>query len=293
MSGLAGPEWGGADTGLTLATDITAALLGVVFRLASTSAAIGDILETLLSPFGSPSGPVPPARRLLVVDPCARHAGMCCVHRDGRSLLSSTQRGDVVSWLLAELNSSAIDGFDGFAVHAGVLGSGGGAIAFPASSGEGKTTLTAAGLLAGLDYVSDEALCVEFGSREVVAYPRPLAMSSWTRHHVGLDHVGGHELSPDELVVTASELGASVAAPGLHLAHVVRLVRRPGPPALVRASRADAMAWLLGYSFNHYKRPADAFALCAALAGEARAWRLELSDPVEAGALVAARLGTS
>jgi len=188
------------------------------------------------------------------------------------------------------MNKKALDGFSGFAVHAGVVARKGCAIALPAPSGAGKSTLVAAALGSGFDYVSDEALCVNFGSHEVVPYPRPLAASSWSLRAAGLDPSQGEELGDDEFVFGPDRIGGFLAAPPLELGHVVGMIRRPGPPALVGVAPSNAMAWLLERSFNHYKRPAESFELAAALARKARAWRLEFSDPLEAAALLSARL---
>ncbi|MFP5376346.1 MAG: hypothetical protein ACLGIO_06135, partial [Acidimicrobiia bacterium] len=235
--------------------------------------------------------PAPASRRLLVVEGCARHGAPACVHRRGRVAHRGDDGDGALGWLLAELNDGAIARYDGLAVHAGVVARHGRAIAFPAESGAGKTTLTAAAVAAGFGYLSDEALCVPFGSDDIAPYPRPLALSAWSRRHAGLDGVAGYRLSPDEVLVTPAALGAWPPPAGARLAHVVVLRRRPGPPALEPASAADAMAALLRHSFHHYKRPPESFARCASLAGQARAWRLGLSDPADAAALLAERLG--
>src|SRR5512136_1043844 len=66
----------------------------------------------------------------------------------------------------------------GAAVHAGVVASAGAVVAFPGESGAGKSTITAACLVAGFDYVSDEALCIDVADGRVVAYPKPIALAS-------------------------------------------------------------------------------------------------------------------
>ena len=60
--------------------------------------------------------------------------------------------------LLALLNRTALAQCRSYAVHAGAVARSGAVTAFPAVSGAGKTTLTAACLRSGFDYVSDEAL---------------------------------------------------------------------------------------------------------------------------------------
>lgn len=280
-----------AESTVALAVDVHAEVLGTGFRVGATRPTTGRLLADLLAPFAVPAVTVPPSRRLVVVDGCRRHDTASCVHRDGAAAHEADDAGGAVAWVLAEVNAVALDGYQGFAAHAGVVARHGRAVAFPAQSGGGKTTLTAAAVAAGFAYLSDEALCVRFDGGEVEAYPRPLALSPWSRRHAGLDHVHAHRLSAEEVAVTAAALGAWPPPAGVRLGHVVELVRRPGPPALLESRADEAMAQLVRHSFNHYKRPREIFELCASLAREARAWRLELSDPVDAAALLLERLG--
>lgn len=290
MTGPAGPEWGTADAEVVLASDTEVVVLGTPCRVATTSAELGRVLHALLEPFVVAAPPAPPSRRLLVVEGCGRHDGTWCVHRGGEAPRRAADAGGAVAWVLADLNATALDGYRGFAVHAGVVSSAGRAVAFPAPSGGGKSTLTAAAVVAGFDYVSDEALCVDFDTRHVVPYPRALVLSPWSREHAGLDGTDVHELAPDEVAVAPARLGVGAPSPELRLSDVVVPVRRPGPPALVATSSTDAIALLLEFSFNHYKRPEASFRLCAELARDARAWRLELSDPAGAASLLLERL---
>lgn len=290
MSGPAGPEWGTADAEVVLASDTGIVVLGTPCRVATTSVELGRVLHALLEPFVVAGAPAPPSRRVLVVEGCGRHDAAWCVHGDGEAPEPAADAGGAVAWVLADLNAVALDGYRGFAVHAGVVSSDGRVVAFPAPSGGGKSTLTAAAVVAGFDYVSDEALCVEFGTRLVVPYPRALVLSPWSRDHAGLDGADTHVLTPDEVAVAPARLGVGAPASDLRLSDVVVPVRRPGPPALVATSRADAISLLLEFSFNHYKRPEASFRLCAELARDARAWRLELSDPADAASLLLERL---
>lgn len=292
MTAGAAPGGEEPDAGLELATDRTWELLGSPFRIACTSATTGRMIDELLAAFPAAAAPAPAAHRFVLVDGCRRHGRDHCIHAGGAGAGAAVSDGarDVLSWLLTTVNQAAIDGFSGLAVHAGVLASDGRAIALPAPSGTGKTTLTAAGLLAGFEYVSDEALAVDFGSRQLVAYPRALALSSWSRSTIGLDRTEAIKLGDDEVAFPPQRLGSCVAAPPLELAHVVRPVRRPGPTALVAADRSETVGLLLERSFNHYKRPAQSYELTCDLARRAGAWRLEYDDPVEAAATLLDRL---
>lgn len=290
MTYPAGLAWGEADATLMLAGQRRVDVLGNAFAVASTSASLARTLDSLLAAFPGASRPPASERRFLVVDGCLRHAVLLCVHRGGRKAHAASSPAALLSWLLAELNAVALDAFAGFSVHAGVLGRGEHAIALPAESGGGKTTLVAAALLAGFDYVSDEALCVDFDSREVVAFPRPLVVSTWSRDCVGAGRAGV-ELAAGEWALTPGHLGADVAVSPLRLTDVVHPVRRPGPAALLRCEKSAAMGWLLGQSFNHYRRPVPSFTLAADLARRAHAWSLEFDDPHDAAHLLLERLG--
>lgn len=281
---------GNDDDAVHTATDTTRLLLGTAIRVTCMSATVGAAVDELLGSFPSAAA-VPPARHFLVVDGCGEHDHARCAH-DGTSAADvSGDDGVALSWLLTAMNRAALDGFAGLAVHAAVLAAGGEVIALPAPSGTGKTTLTAAGLLAGFGYVSDEALCIEAATGALVTYPRALALSAWSRSAVGLDGTQAIGLDDGEVAVLPGRLGASVADPPLEVAHVVSLERRPGPSVLVAAERAEALTWLIERSFNHYKDPARSFEVVTELARRSSAWRLECGDPLEAAALLRDRLG--
>lgn len=227
---------------------------------------------------------------------------------DGRAVARGSWAA-VLAGLLVELNARALASYRGFAVHAGVVASGTRVICFPGASGHGKSTMTAACLGAGFDYVSDEALCLEHGTGQVRPYPRPLALSltgaallhlpaTSTAHRRG----GASARTPitagaaddRELLLTADQLGgravpADDASP-LRLAHVVELRRGASEPHLEPRHRSLVVPTLLSMGFNHFKDPDAAVELVASLAGGVQLWRLHHDDPVEAAALVASRL---
>ena len=274
-------------------------LLGSVFHVRSQHGPTGGEVDRLLAGFGRHRGGVPGRRRFSLVAAGDEGGRGNRLYHDCRVLTSSASWDHLTRWLLSELNRAAVDGFVGFAAHAGVVAAGQEVIAFPAPSGGGKSTLTAACLKAGFAYVSDEALCVDFGTALVLPYAKPLALSAWSRAAVGL--AGGFGASAgdaaagadgdDEAPVLAPELGAGAAAGDLRLAHVVRLVRSVGPPRLHELPRSEVLAQLLGMSFNHYKWPERAFRLVTRLAQGARAWQLDTGgEPLLAAALLRERL---
>ncbi len=221
-----------------------------------------------------------------------QRAGLLLAYRDGKMLGGGAAWANAFGALMANLNRRIIDRYDGYALHAGVISNGGRAIAFPADSGGGKSTLTAACLLTGFDYVSDEALCIDVDTGSVVPYPKPLGLSEWSRKQLGIDEESLAFPSGDlEGMVAPTDLGASVVSESVELAHVVVPTYGAEGTTLVEAPAHVAMATLIEFSFNHYKHGERAFTLAAQLANQVQVWGLDYDDPIVAAQLVRERLG--
>jgi hypothetical protein len=241
-------------------------VLGTQFLVSGGSEVLTEIAR-LLAPFGDGADGLPPvgAEQDLHVG-----RGMEPVHAVGE--------------LVAYLNATALSRVDCLAVHAGVVARGGQVVAFPGASGAGKSTLVAACLRAGLEYVSDESLCVDWTDGAVRRYPRPLSLSTWACTLLGIPNPEPGLL---ERFVTPEDLSAKLAAEPLTLGHLVLLDRQQGVSAELRpATRQEAAAALLERSFTHWKRPERAFELAHHLANTAQPWRLTLGDPRAAAPLL-------
>jgi hypothetical protein len=268
-------------SGLVWAAETYFDILGTKFVVQATDSAYAQLTREVLAPFEfeGPTG-VPAKRRYGLV---RADGGQVIPYRDCRRLGLATSLGAALQRLVAALNQSAIDEYRGFAVHAGVVASGEDSIAFPVNSGGGKSTLTAACLLAGFDYVSDEALCVDMDGA-VVTYPKPLSLSPRSFELIGLDPgsvaVGAGE---SEGLAIATDLNAAVAEGPLTLRHLVLPVFGQDHVDLEEVAPSEAMTALLSFSFNHYKHGERAFHLAAKLASELDGvWRLGYGDPGEA-----------
>jgi hypothetical protein len=221
-----------------------------------------------------------------------RRAGMLLAYRDGKLLGGGDTWADAFGSMMANINRRAIDEYTGFALHAGVVATSGRAIAFPADSGGGKSTFTAACLQAGFDYVSDEALCIDVDIGAVKAYPKPLGLSAWSRQRLGIEEGSlAFPAARNEGMVAPADLGASIATDPIELSHFVIPEYGKSGTSLVEAPGHVAMATLIEYSFNHYRHGERAFTLAAQLANQVDVWRLDYDDPVEAAKLVKAQLG--
>ncbi len=154
-------------------------------------------------------------------------------------------------------------------VHAGVVGWKGRAILIPGKSHSGKTSLVAALLAAGADYLSDEFAVVDRHGR-VHPYPRPLVLRA------------GH---PGGVPTSARRLGArTVEAPlRVGLVAVTRYESggrwRPRP-----LTPARAVLELLAHSVTVRKRPEQAMAALERVALSARALKSARGEASETAA---------
>jgi hypothetical protein len=221
-----------------------------------------------------------------------RNGGRWEVRSEHGTIASGATSDDSIAAMVADINRRAIDSFGGFAIHAGVVATGDSAVAFPAESGIGKSTLAAACLRTGFfTYVSDEALCIDPTDGQVLCYPKPIALSPWSLAAIGIPCSSNSVASADEILHTPDSLGAGIAEEPLQLAHIVLPVRNRRPSRLLPLSCSDGFAALLRFSFNHYKDPRRAFELSCQLAGRASTWRLEFDCPVRAAQLLRVELG--
>lgn len=186
--------------------------------------------------------------------------------------------------VLAVVNLAAIEGSLEFAVHAAVVSHGASAIALPADSGGGKSTLAAAAVLCGLSYLSDEALVLN-DQGKVLPYPKPIALSTWSCSILGIP-----SKRATKTLVTPQELGGVVRRSEARLTDVIVPSYGEDRALLERRPNSEAVTALLGKSFNHYKDPARAFRLATNAARRVRMWRLRYSDPMEAAHLLSDRL---
>ncbi|HEY9390279.1 MAG TPA: hypothetical protein VIR27_11010 [Mycobacteriales bacterium] len=260
-------------------------LVGRPFTVRGEAAVVAEVRRLLevfvVGPDRSAHGPVVAVRQV---------NGGYLVTADGHPDAGVREQDEATGQVLAVLNAAALSDAECLAVHAGVVARHGRVVAFPARSGQGKSTLTAACLRAGLDYVSDEALCLDWRDAGVLPYPRPLELSGWSRSALGLT------AGPRDELVTAARLGARSARPPLVLDHLVLLARHPAGAAteevtLEPVSPQQGAAALLTRSFNHWRHPGRAFDLAHEVASRTRVWRLRLGEPTRAAALLCTLLG--
>ncbi len=232
------------------------------------------LLTELLAPFPAAVTPGPPDLELTGGEtPRLRVAG------------GDTVTGDLprlIGRLLQEFNRLAIERTGWFSVHAGVVARSGRTVAFPAPSGGGKSTLTAAAVAAGWAYGSDEALVLDDDLR-VVPYPRPLGLSAASRRLLEVPSRPPFHHDGEAPTDPAALGDGGLVEPGRRLTDVVVLRYCPCcHTEIEEIPPSDVAAALLRHSFNHYRDPLRAYRLTAAIAAEVRGWRLSFPDAREA-----------
>src|SRR5207244_10711784 len=97
-------------------------------------------------------------------------------------MLSDADRGLLVGVLLWHLNQRVMEETRScLAIHAAVASLGGHAVVLPGDADAGKSTLVAALVADGFDYLSDEAAMVDLASNQVRPYARAISLQegSW------------------------------------------------------------------------------------------------------------------
>ena len=273
------------------AAQSTYEILGTRVRVRSQEPSINRELDRLLGRFQVEGNlPVRPSRTLSVTEPKPGTHARLWLYQDCRRITGASEPVVVVSRLLAEANRLAVEAYRSFAIHSGVVAKNERVVAFPAQTGGGKSTLTAACVLNGFSYVSDEALCVDLETAEVMPYPKPLGLSPASRDLLGLPPPTAPWGEVSEWVVNVEEIGGLPAVGSLTLSEVVMAEYGQSEQTLEPVPASEVMTTLLRMSFNSYKHPEASFHLTARLAGEVQGWRLRYGDPLRAAALLSERL---
>lgn len=211
---------------------------------------------------------------------------------DGLALAAAAEDWPPLAAKLMQLvNGAALDDRLALAVHGAALGLGDRVAVVPGASRLGKTTLSAAGLGAGLTYLTDEALAFTPSAGHLTPYPRPLALDASSVRVLGLPP-GTFEHDGESWYV-ASGLGqvAATCAPR-EVTDVVLVDRRPGAADIATGSRSLAAERLLRQSFNHYKDSRSAFLTVTELVQRCSVWALSYQDAPEGASLLAEQLST-
>lgn len=199
--------------------------------------------------------------------------------------------GEALANACAAVNLNCVAHTPLLAFHCAVVAHGDRTVAVPGASGLGKTTLTAALLMDGWDYVSDEALALDRASGDLVGYPRPLALSHASARLLGIDPVGAGVHTHEGPVVRAAQLGASIARRPAPVTDVVLLSPGAAQSTAAPPHRGEALAELFRRGFTVHEDPTAALRSLAEMLRGARIVALSRDEPTAMVRALEARLG--
>lgn len=254
-----------------------------------------DWLSNVLSPFAvdrdpveerSPATPgIPPIYSL--VDHGDREGDRYELLYPGGSLIHSSRQSTVLEYLLWHISSEACRRTGDFLlVHAGaVVSPAGTAVLLPAPSRSGKTTLVAALVAAGFDYLSDEAAAIDPVTRMVHPFPKALSLKEGTLDLLpNLLHVARDGKVARERHILADEIRAGSRGGPSRVSAVVA-IKRGTQTALSPIGAATAAKLMAENALNMRIYRARGLQLIADVVGGAERYSLtigEIDEAVEA-----------
>ncbi|MEX1133480.1 MAG: hypothetical protein WED83_01400 [Acidimicrobiia bacterium] len=269
-------------------TDLVFNSLGTIVQVRSQEPTLGELIRNLFRHF-PPSGQSPD----LVIS-ITHDQGRYRIEKNEEGIADGCSRDKALVQLLSIVNETSVYGATSLVVHAGAVASDGEVIAFPASAQAGKSTLVAACLKEGFDYVTDEALLITDTGR-VIPYPKAMWLTRESRAALSVDEARLMAPLDDRYKspVLPEELGAQVAGTPLKMKHLVLPERNGAPVSLEPLGPAFAATELLTHAFNRYDRPREWFELAAGLTRTMSAWRLRYGEASEAASYLRSRLTKS
>jgi hypothetical protein len=182
------------------------------------------------------------------------------------------------------------------ALHAGAVSMGGQGLLLPAPQETGKSTIVAALLQRGFDYLSDEVGALDPVTRRMYPFPKflylaPEAVDLFPGLEPRLQDRNGRARSSLDRTVRPSDLGASVAGP-VPVRWLVFMSRdREGPARLTEVPRAVAVEQMAKNAFNLYRYADRGVVLLARVSEAAETYRLGGGTALERADLLSERFG--
>jgi hypothetical protein len=201
---------------------------------------------------------------------------------DGQVTAVETTRGRTTSTIVHALTRRMIDACDAIGIHAGGVVRDGVGLALPAQMESGKSTLTAGLVRAGFDYLTDEAVMLDWETQVVIPFPKPISLDpgSWFLFPElepqadlppGYKDIQWH-VPPD--AIRPDALGAPC-----RIRYIVFPKYTEGAATeLTPLARAEATVELAKNTFRFNERPRRCLDTLAAAVREADCYRLTVGD---------------
>jgi hypothetical protein len=211
-------------------------------------------------------------------DPSREHFVLEC----DREPVTSTEWACVaLDYLVWDINRRVVDVSNRqLLVHAAAAARDGVAVIVPAVSGGGKSTLVAALVAAGFEYLSDEIVAIERDGASINGYHKAIALKegSWPLVDAGAPTPPIAPFMAMTRYVTPAMLGSTVAEHASRPGLVVIPDRdaMPGPP--IAMHRAEALTVLAEQSFNFEEFGPTRLAVLADVVRQSRCYRVPTAN---------------
>jgi hypothetical protein len=144
------------------------------------------------------------------------------------------------------------------ALHAGAVGTSEGALLLPAPADTGKSTLVAALLQSGFDYLSDEIGVLDPITGRAYPFPKHLhldqgALIEFPGLEARLEDRNGQSRGRLDRTVRPGDIGARIGEISRPRALIFMSGNREGPPMLAPLSKAETVERLAANSFNLHR----------------------------------------
>jgi hypothetical protein len=201
------------------------------------------------------------------------------VHLDATRLLATPAKSIALQSLLWHANRQAIDrSQESVLVHASAAAHAGTALVLPGPMGAGKSTLVAALVRAGLDYLTDEVVAIDPGSGLVRPYPKYLSLDR--EHGAAPPSAAVRAFLGDTTLVAPDDLrpGAAAREPAQPRLVVNPRYERGATATLTPLRPAAALAALAQHAFHVEADAPRTLEVLGALVEQSRCYELVSGD---------------
>jgi hypothetical protein len=248
---------------------------------------LGWAFEGLRSPRSSEGGE--PPRLTYRLSEAAPGASMIRIERNNETVRDRILPSQALNAMMTDINAAAISAVgDRLAIHGGAVSYGDIGILLAGESGSGKSTLTAAMVAEGCDYLTDEAVVIDWADLKMNPYAKPLSLSAQSRLALGCAPV---EPRAGDLVpashLRADSWGGPVRARLLLFPQFVEGSR----PKLTRLTRAQAVVELAQNSFNFVDHGGEWLPFLRDVVAGCTSWSLVTGDARRAARMIVEAVG--
>lgn len=258
--------------------------LGYSFDIRIGALLAEDLVPLIRTAFEGLAVPRPGEHRYVLTATGGNSPPLVRIQCDGRPVGGPVKPESVLLSLATDINQRAIASRPNrLVLHAGAVSVRGRAIILPGRSGAGKTTLTAAMLAVGCDYLTDEAVSLDLDTLDVEPYAKPLSLDpvACEALRLDVDYWAPHGVVPPSYLHRQKGFAPARAAVLVFPSFEVG-----ARSSMKRIGRAEALVELANNSFNFVDHGGEWLEGLAHVVKSCSAWRFTTGDAREAATMM-------